>query len=100
MQITLDIPEEFAAHIIPAGKDLAREALELLAIEGYRTRHLTESQVRRMLGYETRYQVHTLLAAHQVPLNYSLEHLEMDIHASDAMHMERLARGNNKESSH
>jgi len=33
MQITLDIPEAFAAQIIAAGKDPAREALEALAVE-------------------------------------------------------------------
>ena len=88
MQITLDIPEEFAAQIIPPGKDPAREALELLAIEGYRTRHLNESQVRRMLGYGTRMQVHALLATHNVPLNYTAEHLQQDIKASDALQAE------------
>lgn len=38
MQITLDIPEAFAAQIIAAGEDPAREALEALAVEGYCTR--------------------------------------------------------------
>ena len=85
MQITLDIPEAFAAQIIAAGKDPAREALEALAIEGYRTEQLTESQVRRMLGFETRMEVHELLAAHGVCLHYTEAHLQQDIAASDAL---------------
>lgn len=78
MQVILDIPEEFAAQIIPAGKDPAREALELLAIEGYRTGHLSESEVRRMLAFESRLDVHALLKEHGIPLHFSLEDLEQD----------------------
>jgi hypothetical protein len=37
------------------------EALEALAVEGYHTGRLTESELRQMLGYETRMQVHALL---------------------------------------
>jgi predicted HTH domain antitoxin len=92
MQITLEIPEAFAAQITAAGKDPAREALELLAIEGYRTQQLTESQVRRMLGFETRMQVHELLAEHEVCLNYTQEHLGQDIAASNEMHAAWLAK--------
>jgi len=84
MQIIFDIPEDLAAHLIPTGQDPARSALEALALEGYRSRRLTESQVRRMLGYETRMQVHTLLNAHEVSLDYPIEHLQQDIDASDA----------------
>lgn len=78
MQITLDIPEEFAAQVIPPGKDPAREALELFAIEAYRTAHLGESEVRRMLGFENRLQVHALLKQHDIPLNFSIDDLEQD----------------------
>ncbi len=82
MQITLDIPEAFAAQLIAAGKDPAREALEALAVEGYRTRQLSESQVRHMLGFGTRMKVHELLAAHDVCLHYSLADLETDAETS------------------
>jgi hypothetical protein len=89
MQVTLDIPDNLAAQLVAAGKDPAQAALEAVAIEGYRTAHLTESEVRQMLGYETRMQVHTLLAEHDVPLHYTQEHLQQDIDASNQLHSER-----------
>jgi hypothetical protein len=82
MQVTLTIPDNLAAHFTDAGKDLSRAALEALAVEGYRTERLTESEVRQMLGYETRMQVHALLAEHDVPLHYSLDDLETDAETS------------------
>jgi hypothetical protein len=91
MEITLTIPEELAAQIIPAGKDPARAALEALAIDGYRTRNLTESQVRRMLGFETRMQVHALLKEHDVYLNFAPDHAQQELDAANQMRAERLA---------
>jgi len=50
-----------------------------LALEGYRSDTLTEEQVRRILGYGTRMQVHAFLKEHGVYLNYDLEDLEQDM---------------------
>jgi predicted HTH domain antitoxin len=82
MQVTLDIPDNLAEQLIAAGKDPSREALEALAVEGYRTQRLTESEVKQMLGYGTRMQVHALLKEHDVYLHYSLEDLETDAKTS------------------
>jgi predicted HTH domain antitoxin len=82
MQVTLDIPDNLAQQLIAAGKDPSREALEALAVEGYRTQRLSESEVRLMLGYETRMEVHALLKEHGVYLHYSLEDLETDAKTS------------------
>jgi predicted HTH domain antitoxin len=92
MQVTLTIPDDLAAQLIPAGKDPSREALEALAIEGYRTERLTESEVRQMLGYETRMQVHALLAEHDVCLHYTVEDLQQDIDASNKLHAQRTSQ--------
>lgn len=61
--------------------DLNRQALEAIAIEGYRTGALTESQIRRLLGLESRFEVHALLKEHRVALRYSMEDLEEDMAA-------------------
>jgi hypothetical protein len=37
VQITVEIPDELAAQLVPGGRDLPRTALEALAVEGYRT---------------------------------------------------------------
>ena len=70
MQVTLEIPDNFAAQLTAAGKNPARLALEALAIEGYRHRHLSESAIRHLLGFENRTEVHSFLADNDVPFNY------------------------------
>jgi predicted HTH domain antitoxin len=53
--------------------------LEAVAIEGYRSGALTASQTRRLLGFETRYELDGFLKAHNVWENaYSLQDLEQD----------------------
>jgi hypothetical protein len=47
-----------------------RRSLEAIAVEAYRTGALTESQVRRLLGLDSRFQVHALLKEHHVPLQW------------------------------
>jgi hypothetical protein len=59
--------------------DLSRAAIEALALEGYRSERLSEGQIRRMLGFGTRMQVHAFLKAHNVYLNYSIHELENDL---------------------
>jgi hypothetical protein len=83
MRVTLEIPDTFAAELNAAGKDPARLALEALAIEGYRNRQLSESAVRRLLGFETRLEVHAFLTENDVPFNYSLEDWEHDKRMAD-----------------
>jgi uncharacterized protein UPF0175 len=52
MQITLGVPDEIAERLA---------LLESFALEGYRSGTLSEEQVRRVLGYGTRMQVHGFL---------------------------------------
>ena len=85
MQVTFDIPDTMAAQLTAAGKDPARAALEAFVIDGYRTQQLSEGQIRRMLGYGTRMQVHALLKEHGVPLHYSLEDFEQDMETSRSL---------------
>jgi len=77
MQVTLDIPDTYAAALT-AGKDPARAALEALAIEGYRARRLSEFQIRQLLGFATRMDVHGFLKQHEAYLHYSVADLEQD----------------------
>jgi hypothetical protein len=91
VQVILDIPDEFAEKYLD-GKDPARAALEAIAVDAYHNHKLNESQVRRMMGYGTRMQVHSLLKAHDVYLNYGPEELAQDIKASDDLSAQRAAR--------
>ena len=78
MRITLDVPDDVAAGLAASGHDVPRAALEALAVEGYRTGTLTQAQVRRLLGYQTRAEVDGFLKQHEVWLEYTLDDLERD----------------------
>lgn len=79
MEVQLQIPEDIASIIQSDQPDLSRAVLEALALEGYRSERLSEAQVRRLLGFTTRMQVHAFLKAHNVYLNYSIHELERDL---------------------
>lgn len=81
MQVTLDLPDDISAALESQGRDLPRQAMEALAVEAYRTGALTEVQVRRLLHLETRFQVHSLLKEHRIPLRYTEEDLDNDLAA-------------------
>jgi len=85
MKIEIEIPDELARALAERGADLSRAALEAMALEGYRSRRLSDGQVRRLLGFSTRMRVHEFLKEHNVDLNYSMEDLEQDIRASDEL---------------
>jgi predicted HTH domain antitoxin len=81
MQLTFDLPDEIAAALNAQWPDVPRQALEAVAVEGYRTGALTEGQVRRFLRFATRFEVHALLKGHGVPLQYTAADLEDDLAA-------------------
>ena len=79
MQVTVEIPDDMAPRLAVSGQEPARTTLEAVAIEGYRSGALTASQTRRLLGFETRYELDGFLKAHNVwEHSYSLEDLEQD----------------------
>lgn len=86
----LDIPDQFAAQMISADKDISRTALEALALEGYRTERLSESEIRELLGFDTRMEVHAFLKEHGAYLLYSLEDLERDRESAQRMREKRF----------
>jgi hypothetical protein len=79
VQITVDIPDELATQIASGHESLSRVALEALALEGYRNQALSEAQVRQMLGFETRMEVHAFLKAHGAWMHYSTEDADRDL---------------------
>jgi hypothetical protein len=85
MDVQIHIPDELASAILVDQPDLARAALESLALEGYRSQRMSEAQVRRLLGFRTRMQVHAFLKQHNVYLNYSVQELEQDLESLKAV---------------
>jgi predicted HTH domain antitoxin len=79
MQVTVEIPDDMATRLAVSGQEPSRTTLEAVAIEGYRSGALTASQTRRLLGFETRYELDGFLKAHNVwEHSYSIEDLEQD----------------------
>jgi len=76
MEVAIHVPDDVAAAM--PWEDVPRHLLEQIALEGYRDGWLSEEQVRRLLGYETRLDVHGFLKAHGAYLRYSVEDLECD----------------------
>lgn len=81
MRVTIQLPDDISAALEEQWDDVPRRSLEAIAVEAYRTGALTESQVRRLLGLESRFQVHALLKEHLVALHYTAADLEDDLQA-------------------
>lgn len=74
MEITVHLPDDLTQHANPG-----RQALEALAIEGYRAGTLTAYQTRLLLGFETRDELDGFLKEHDVWEHaYSVSDLEKD----------------------
>ena len=78
MQVHLEIPEDLAKQLAPEPGDLARAAIEAVALEGVRSGKLTVSQGRRLLGLESRYEMDGFLKAHGVFLDLTLDDVRRD----------------------
>jgi Uncharacterised protein family (UPF0175) len=75
--IRLELPEEIARQLELKWKDLPRAALESLVAEAYRCDLISAEQIRRALGFGTRFEVEEVLKQHSV-YDYTLEELEKD----------------------
>jgi len=84
-QVTLDLPDVLSTFPTASGHDLERAALQAIALEAYRKGKLSTTQLRRLLGYHTRTQVHAFLKERGVYLQYGLADLEHDRQAGDAI---------------
>ena len=91
MEIMLQLPEDVAQHLAAQWRDLPRAALESLALEGYRSGALTQSQLRRMLGFQTRMEVDGFLKEHGIYLEYTLEDLDREAEGSRRAWQKRQA---------
>jgi hypothetical protein len=80
MQLTLQLPDELAAHLggEAVHHQLERRALEAFAIEELRAGRITEPQLRKMLGL-ARIQLDGFLKSHGIYEDVSLEDVERDI---------------------
>lgn len=58
--------------------DLSRRALEALVAEEYRLGRLNRPDLRRLLGFDTSYEIDGFLKAHNVYEEYTMEDFERE----------------------
>jgi hypothetical protein len=63
MEITVRIPDDLARRLGTAG-EVERRALEALALEEYKLGHLSQVELRQLLGFETAEALGGFLKAH------------------------------------
>lgn len=85
MQLAVELPEDIGDDLRAKWKDLPAAALQALALEGYRSGALTESQVGRMLGLESRIQVNRFLVDHGIYYEHSPAEIEDEIDRSERL---------------
>ncbi len=81
MTVTLELPDDIAQALSATG-DLSRHALEVLAVDAYRQKALTQAQVGRLLGL-ARIETEMFLAQHVNLYDYSMSELEAE---ADLLH--------------
>lgn len=82
MAVKIELPEGIESTLQKQWGNLPRHTLETLAIEGYRARVLSRSQVRRMLGFKARAEVDEFMKRAGIAFDYTLEDFEHDAETS------------------
>jgi hypothetical protein len=85
MNVTVRIPDELAKRLAAEGGDLERRALEGFALAEYQAGRLTRSELRRLLGFGTRYELDGFLKAHGVNEGMTWEEFERDSETLDRL---------------
>jgi len=76
MNVQVKIPDEVFQLENP---EASRKILEAVALEGFRAKQMTTAQIKRLLGFTTRMQVHEFLSKNGIPwLDYSIEDAERE----------------------
>ncbi|MGA3076357.1 MAG: UPF0175 family protein [Bryobacteraceae bacterium] len=78
MELTVQIPDELVHRMSASGGDLSRRALEALALEEFKSGRITKPELRRRLGFGTRYRLDGFLKSHDVYEDYTMEDFERD----------------------
>jgi hypothetical protein len=84
MEVTIHLPDDIAQRLQDKLGNLPRRILEDIVLDGYRARILGESDIKRLLGFETRFEVHDFLFEHQEPFS-TLEDLRHDRETSQRL---------------
>jgi len=79
MNPTVLIPDDLVGHFNAADGDLSRRGLEAFGLEQYKSGYITEDGLRRLLGFDTRYQLDGFLKAHDARIDYTIEDFRCEV---------------------
>ena len=79
MNLTVEIPDDLANQMSAAGGNLSRRMLESFVLEEYKADRISKAQLRRLLGFETRYELDEFLKANHVLANVTIDDLRRDV---------------------
>lgn len=79
MEITIQLPDDIAEFVLQKQPDLARLALEALAIACYSRKLIGQAQVGKLLGFDSRFEVEEFLHRNGAALAYDLGDYERDL---------------------
>jgi len=79
MELAVQIPDDIAERLgeLVSG-DLSLRARDSFFAEEYRLGHLTKPDLRRLLGFETSYEIDVFLKAHNVYEDFSMDDFERE----------------------
>jgi hypothetical protein len=77
MNLILHIPDDLAERLGVDG-DLDRQALEALAVEAFRAGRLQKPDIRRLLGFTTRYALDGFLKQHGLFETFTADDVEKE----------------------
>ena len=82
MNVSMEIPDDLALRLGATGAELSRRALEAFALDEYRRGQLTETELQRVLGFGTRYQLDGFFKAHDIWIDdVTPDELQADVEA-------------------
>jgi len=91
MQVTVEIPDHLAQHLIPAGQDAARTLLEDAALKAFVESRISRSELRALLHFETRYELDGFLKQRGIGHDsYTADDLDQDVRIMDALRKEPI----------
>jgi hypothetical protein len=85
MNLTVRIPDDLAARLSATSGDLERRALEALVAEEYRAGRLDKLDLRRLLGFETGYEIDGFLKTHDIYIGITLDELNRQLETLDRL---------------
>lgn len=87
----MEIPDELSRDLSEKFPNLGRAALEAFAAEGYSHRLLSIVQVRKLLGFESKWEAQAFLSQHGVWPGQSAEQIMEDAASAAAFRGSSLA---------